>query len=120
MPSELEALIEALEKSEGPDLGLDLQIARLQGTTVSVKPWAHAEDVELTSWRYTCSIDAALTLVPGKAFAWEIHSLRPFTADVWTADDAYVRGFGFTPAIALCIAALRARATLEQSKERVG
>lgn len=102
-----EELIAALEKATGPGWELDGEIADTLGLHMpddnTIKPW---------EWppRYTASLDAALTLVP------EGHQ-----AVIWTAGGAdvfpstpglhvYDTTRGATPALALCIAALRARA----------
>jgi hypothetical protein len=96
----IEEVIAALEAADGPNYALEVAICDL------VKP----------EWRttfggpppaYTASTDAALTLVP-PGVEWQIS-----TADLVAPEfHAYVRnelyaGFGATPAIALCIAALR-------------
>ena len=63
---------------------------------------------------YTSSIDAALSLVPD-GFLWTLYSPSNNTkaqAQIETSDDMgniIGDGLGATPAIALCIAALKAR-----------
>ena len=68
---------------------------------------------------YTTSLDAALTLVP-EGWAWMVQSIpyhwQAHTADLWIPSQ-YSKGLevekmrvdAATPALALCIAALRAR-----------
>lgn len=62
---------------------------------------------------FTASIDAALTLVP-KGWSWLI---RPsdfqdnWIAEVWRGDDDGRGSRATTPALAICIAALRAKGT---------
>lgn len=64
--------------------------------------------------RYTSSIDTALTLVP-EGWSWDcglIINDRDFTSHVWRdepTEAGIMRGKGPTPALALCVAALRAR-----------
>lgn len=72
---------------------------------------------------YTTSLDAALTLVP-EGHAWCIESeddglvsnirpcatVRPKSGNGKSGPDEEIMYFGATPALALCIAALRARA----------
>lgn len=115
MIDEYKALIARLEALDGPDREVDAEIeARRLG-----KKKAYPADFEHAP-HYTASIDAALTLVPG---GWDVEleifsdnstgvTLRaPATPvkkyleerDVVTADSVY------SPAIALCIAALKAR-----------
>ena len=116
-------LITALEKATGPSRELDCFIALAAGRargvalrdmqtgpTDSQKSWMASSVVQKGAWfhpeRYTASIDAALTLVP-EGWEWEL---------AWNNNMAYAT-FGIAPiegespslAIALCIAALKAR-----------
>lgn len=78
---------------------------------------ATSSDVYLP--RYTTSVDAALTLVPDEWTAWEVASRggkRKFRAEVSRLRDPSdygseegEYGHASTPALALCIAALKAR-----------
>lgn len=119
-------LIERLEKATGPDRELDAEIAcHLFGESgrdywawQSGRPQGTPQKPVLSYWRnraekYTASIDAGLTLVPPN-FHWNIESRGgafvstgkpPLNERVWAAAHDI-------PAIALCIAALRARAAL--------
>jgi hypothetical protein len=112
-------LIERLEKATGPDRDLDAQIFRdLIGFSPNALPqfWpAVGNQVP----RYTSSIDEAQTLVP-PAHDWSLHvdngeaivGCMPESEDGCDVADST----GATPAIALCIAALKARAVLIGSK----
>ena len=121
-----EELIAALETTTGPDRLSDAAIARSQG-------WVERERVYGSGWetptgrfvswhelpRYTASIDAALTLVP-EGWRWSLDwTQRSGYQDCGRAD-LYAPGSGIqppdvcdvyaaTPAIALCIAALKAQ-----------
>ena len=72
------------------------QLARIKG--IGIGKFAKAEEVPF----YTSSIDAALTLVP------EPHDFS-IQHSPWSAIVNKKRGWGRTPALALCIAALKAR-----------
>lgn len=62
---------------------------------------------------YTTSLDAALTLVPGGDWHWQVRQdpscYRAAMISGKIPDIKFVRGAAPTPALALCIAALRAR-----------
>lgn len=62
--------------------------------------------------RYTTSIDAALTLVP-EGFHWWLESGNEYGsnphAGVYHKENEQQEGIAETPALALCIAALKAR-----------
>jgi hypothetical protein len=115
-PATLLALADRCEQAAGPDRGIDAEIARFLIL-------AGAEDIARSryGWSYfTASLDAAVTLVPeGRAWTLgqNIHHLY------WQAninalnDDGNPTSFGFGgpcnyPALALCSAALRARAAM--------
>lgn len=97
-------IIARLEKATGPDLDLDHAIA------ATVSP-ADGHGVLL----YTAFIDAAVTLVP-EGYRWLVgnawkdkHGSCPTMASVCLAEDYGNKpATGATPAIALCIAALKA------------
>jgi hypothetical protein len=116
-------LIAALEAAEGPDRALDAAIA----VAAKAVPYDFEPAFMTAEWRaiyddrhwrapdFTASIDAALTLVPEGAF-WSITmrgvkrggfhaccALRDHNGLEWHE--------GTTPAIALCIAALKARSS---------
>jgi hypothetical protein len=111
------------ETAEGPDRALDAEIALTQGWT------AHAGDnwigplgqICVSPW--TGSIDAALSLVP-EGWAWsvvyererELSGKPPFFADARngyrSSYDQAPMAWAATPALALCAAALKARAAI--------
>lgn len=118
------ALIEKLEKATGPDRELDLEVALAIGWEKSDRQFSRTAwratsgpgaDIgwwsEGSDWppRYATSIDDAITLRP-EGWSWRVGNLpsgRGF-ADLGTqASLQCVQGA--SPAIALCIAALRAR-----------
>lgn len=129
-------LIERLEKATGPDRDLDLDItlaclpngengrARLPILAEDVGnhcyEWVEISGVSIRSApHYTSSIDAALTLVPEGKY-WDLSRGLPaqtirhiYWAEVYGDDNAHDSQHpicpGANPAIALCIAALRAR-----------
>lgn len=88
-------LIARLEAATGPDRELDAEIA----DAVEFDPTC------LHSPAYTASIDAAMTLVPPDTGIWGVAKL----GDQYTAHAGNPDHEGATPALALCIAALRAR-----------
>ena len=96
-------LIEKLERAEGPSRELDWAISDVlfgQRLDASIPP-------------YTASIDAALMLVPEgvlwSAEAWDTNRVYPahVRASAWVL--GALRSYAATPAIALCITALRAK-----------
>ena len=125
-------LIKDLEQATGPSRELDdrigtaigLYIERLSDGTLLYQRKDHKMWPEVP--HYTASLDAALTLVP-EGWAWFVqHIGKPFTtgsARLWIPAQ-WTQGIpkeqfvneAATPALALCIAALRAR---EAQKEEV-
>lgn len=94
------SLIERLEAASGAAFALDAAIARASG---------------YASWpprAYTASLDAALTLVP-EGHKWVLHSdgcAGVKLCDMGDDDDLPTgEDWAATPALALCIAALKAR-----------
>lgn len=135
----LVALIERLEKAEGPSRELDAHIGWHVGgwrghicpTPESVYDGVRKNKLPVSG--YTGSIDAALTLVP-EGWAWALHHHRDCSgsnADPiakvsrvnWGEKENEAKfyksadGRGATPAIALCIAALKARLSTMKVKE---
>jgi hypothetical protein len=123
-----EELIAALETATGPDRLSDAAIARSQG-------WVERERVYGSGWetptgrfvswhelpRYTANIDAALALVPARC-DWVVRSgmtdhptdTRPYAHVMFgNVNRDRSRSLGeahaATPALALCIAALKAQ-----------
>ena len=105
-------LRDLLEKAEGPDRKLDERIAAAVG--------AHGPREDAPP--YTASLDAALTLIPNGWYC-DLHNGSPMPPPsyVWLwrrgfggaqnkrATDSRVYGSAATPALAICIAALKAR-----------
>lgn len=93
-------LITRLEAATGPSRELDAEIVRLinpQATRLTRAPF------------YTGSLDAALTLVPeGRYVKMQINRRRT-TAWAWVEFDDGETVACADPALALCIAALKAR-----------
>jgi hypothetical protein len=112
-------LLERLEKVTGPDRELDGAIQRIIGYGPH-----HIGAAGLTN-AFTASVDAALTLVPKEWTAWELRSMagkRRFSCDLsrlteCDAGEDWAFGGGPTPAIAICIAALKARTASEQKSD---
>lgn len=102
---ELNELLERLEKAEGPDFDLDVDI---QKTFFGEKDW-----LELCR-SYTSSLDAAVALceqvLPG--WEWTIDRARSCTLEPPGYDFRLGKGLisedGATPALALCTALVRA------------
>lgn len=127
----MKELLEKLLSATGPDRRLDTEIGLALDIETAwsgdLRQLGYAENVfiALGAQPYTASIDAALTLVPD-GWAWALHHHRDCTganavpfAKVSRASwnkrhneaefykEAHSRGA--TPAIAICIAALKAR-----------
>ncbi len=99
------ALAERCEAATGPDRELDLLIMRY-----AMNIGGAAENAD----RYTASLDAAMTLLASDDQALCDFVLnRPSAVNVGNTKWVH----GATPALALCAAALRARATMEASNE---
>lgn len=107
----MQELIERLEKMGGPDMRIDAvirQVLDLSPTTEAGLPCTPM---------YTASIDAAMTLVPpsavagdqGKVVEMHMHFGRHL---IFATVNYEHHAKGATPALALCIAALKARGTL--------
>ena len=116
-------LIARLEKLTGPDREVDAEIfAEITGNVRSQDYWrftglrtkGEADDVAFSAYckyralRYTASLDAALSLVP-EGWEWELSWLAGVAAAKIGDPLLYLEGEAKTPAIALCIAALKAR-----------
>lgn len=119
-------LIARLEAAEGPDRAADREIGlRLDGWYETV--YSHGECLMVNGDRYpdhpeseypsfTESLDAALALaervLPG--WVWMVESHRDGRATAWLSEfNAYGEGeqvLGNSPALALCIAILKAKA----------
>ncbi len=122
-------LIERLEKSEGGNTALDLEIDILMGRK---KPDYTLDDkyaeYAAISPSYTTSLDAALTLVPEKYCPGVSQFCEHLDYHAWLAEQvrdemdnrhthmAFEGHSDASFAIALCIAALKARASEEKAK----
>lgn len=107
----MKSLIERLEKASGPDRELDVEIAMAIDL-----PWNKAQRTgdgkSLVAPFFTSSLDAAMTLVP-EGYDWSlfydngeaISGCMPASEDGCCFSDNHAP----TPALALCIAALKAR-----------
>ena len=124
----IQDLIERLEKATGPDRELDEDIAHAVGVR-SVMQWDHEAcggdgSFEHMFPRYTYSIDAALTLVP-EGWEWRIdggylpdrHYACVMNMGLVSEPQFTVDKTPSTPAIALCIAALKARQAMTIDKD---
>lgn len=133
MAAEIEKLIERLEKATGPDRELDGLIAAATNKDPKCKIEGHhwyfwVDDEELgenctAGWmlggevpEFTKSIDAALTLVPEGQFVNALNQHQNvWRAEVGNAIRSYKGRSAIpanSPAIALCIACLKAIAAL--------
>lgn len=112
-------LIAALEAATGQSRELDVQIElflqpfAFRGKEYPTMVW-HAHDKAPQAPLYTASISAALMLVP-KGRIWSIGRWGEIAGFVAVLDQERQSHVGATLAIALCIAALRARNELEKS-----
>lgn len=107
-------LIERLEKATGPDAELDYAIGELlymQGR----KPWeCFNYGKEGPAIKFTASIDAALTLLPGEDFHWKAGYSKHVRHNAEVRDlmhpdkGVFIGEHDHSRAIALCIAALKA------------
>lgn len=138
----LSELIGRLEKSTGPDRELDCAIAyavdfKCEGTETTWRQlvdqigmeYAVANATRFHSfWReaipqFTGSVDAALTLVP-EGWNWQAQGndvlgrVKPY-AIMGLPGQAEADGMGASPAIALCIASLKARLSLGAKPQEI-
>ena len=116
-------LIAALEAATGPATELDAEIIYLFIDPIRYDlerddgDYTYVVDGQVFAVpKFTASIDAALTLVPG-GWMVELWLAQPTETQRWDSNvvvyyerSRAVRAEGKTPAIALCIAALKARA----------
>lgn len=127
----LNEIIERLEKARGPDRELDaLIVAELHDATMRPYPpsddfgwqnkwqfWTHdgkhflGSEAKFPVPAYTSSVDAALTLVLPDA-DWIIGNVNGHVGGTpYACVGSLKEHFGATPVLALCIAALRDRAS---------
>ena len=113
MTDKLDALIARLEQAARGSRELDDEIAELCAPTDDARMAAFENGRDWPDL-YTTSLDAALTLVPE---GWRVEhigqnwGMTRWDAELHTADDvpSGVTAEAPTPALALCIAALKAR-----------
>lgn len=126
--SKLLELAERCEKAEGPDRGVDGDIVAaltLQPDWATVRSTRQPElfsdtgpGLRARTWlapKFTASLDAAMTLVCADHWRVEDHPLAGPCAIVGEQE-----GYAATPALALCAAALRAKASQEDQSKAVG
>lgn len=113
--TDLKQLIERLEQATGPDSNLDTMIADWHWRAKRKEPFSW---YPWTVPAYTRSLDAAMQLVPraeGVHWPWVTMSTsnpndpKGCNAMLWLDNHRKVHGQAPTLALALCIAALRAR-----------
>lgn len=121
----MDDLIKLLEAMTGPARSVDVEIGRLQGVLVMQHDEETGVNREHTHWEYTKSIDDALSLVPD-GWAWFVERIDGFSngdARLWLPAQR-ARGYikenfdvrnAANPAIAICIAALKARAAIAKT-----
>ncbi len=121
-------LLSRLEALTGPDREVDGAIYCAVGHRMIAECWPHwtAAQRDLATPHYTASLDAALTLVPA-GWQWQVsnrappphagrafldNKAHPFVGIGAARNPELIRieNTAATPVIALCIAALRARA----------
>lgn len=103
-------IIARLEKATGPDRELDLEIGRaLPGPHPFSLSTAQQRGGKPPVPEFTASIDAALMLMPEGA-NWSLNSKSEARVGGPRLDFVIKGGSHVVPAIALCIAALKARA----------
>lgn len=130
---ELRALADRCEKATGPDLGLmreayDACLPRQLPSSAGTIRWSRhylrfSRLIEAEAW-----LDAAMTLVP-EGFMWRVQSwpdgvneaiLEKGAGDFGAIDARHTETFAATPALALCAAALRARAAQKDTPDGRG
>lgn len=127
----LTEIISKLEKATGPSRYLDAEIAAAVGLDTGMFIWDGQRNFvgvqnNITVPHYTSSIDSALMLVPEGKY-WEVAFGLPtptiktrYWGQVYGDEDAYDLAHpicpGATPAIALCVASLKAIAALRGDK----
>jgi hypothetical protein len=121
--SALLQLAERCEKATGPDYRLDADIARAVGWKYRLREatntwqWHHPTNdhhIQSAPPAFTASLDAAMQLVPEgwtRTVKWSVENEGyALVYDPSAPDDSSIYALGKTAALALCAAALRARA----------
>lgn len=88
------------------------------GAAKTAEGWRHPEYGKIAIQYYSTSIDAALSLIPEEWTAWELRSCQGRKSYVATIsrlvklppfpEETYETGDAATPALALCVVALKA------------
>lgn len=112
--NDLLELAERCEKVTGPDRDLDALIAVAAGGADSViGEWSYRYGRARELPWYTSSLDTAMRLVPDHDIDFQRRRSKAYVAVSFTPANSLEQrgeGWGATPALALCAAALRARA----------
>ncbi len=129
LPARLLALLADRCEREEPSRALDAEIAvacRIGSDKVDKDHWSYRNfptwlprddgrveaGMHWATLPYTTSLDAAVTLRP-EGFAWSVAHDQTATADVNQWGEISVRGVAKTAPMAICAAALRARAAVQ-------
>jgi hypothetical protein len=127
----MKELAKRCEQATGPDRVLDADIAEVVDAPAADDPdrnltihrqiiaklRAGGDDCEIE--RYTASLDAAMTLVPeGRGLIYKRHGIKNvWRVQIHSGDETtFIEGDAATPALALCAAALKARASQETTR----
>jgi hypothetical protein len=108
----LSGLIDRMQKAEAPDRDLDAEVYRVCVGEVWSGPLSGhwTSDGKAPIPHYTASIDDALTLVPDE-HDWIIASVNGQVGGTpYACVGSEQAHYGATPALSLCLAALKARA----------
>jgi hypothetical protein len=112
--SDMLNLAERCEKADGPDRDLDYLIAdaighgQLRADTLYAWGKAGSTNEPIAALPYTASINSAISVVP-EGYDWAVFRTNGgLTVHAWCGSREDM--FGDNPALALCAAALRARA----------
>lgn len=111
----MKSLIEKLERAKVGDESLSREVADIVGTAVKRRTFSGGMDADEWDWfpPYTTSIDASLTLVT-EGWSWSVatseNRLHPVVILGRSCPtNAQVAQDAATPALAICIAALKSR-----------
>lgn len=114
----MKSIIEKLERAKAGDESLSREIADIVGTAVKRRTFNGGMDADEWDWfpPYTSSIDAALSLVMD-GWSWSVavseNKLHPVVMLGRSyPTNAQVAQEAATPALAICIAALKSRSSL--------
>jgi hypothetical protein len=115
----MKELAERCEQATGPDRLLDGEIWReAHGLTIYDVLTPEGE-ISVSVPYLTASLDAAMTLVPeGRGLIYKRHGIKNvWRVQIHSGDETtFIEGDAATPALALCAAALKARASQETTR----